>query len=388
MTAGNCLEFSLLLLVLSLNSSFKGAGAFAPPPSLAASTLKKARLYESPSHQVIDFVEPETKVAVKLVGVMHYNPASLALAKKTIIELAEQNKLGSVVVELCDLRWKSAKNINPVLASVISSDMVTAGELALSYNRPVVLGDQRISATMAYMQNAFKETLRDIIQPHNGGWQRIASDVTRGWSEVIRMENNYLGPLAILDPKLLAGAPFSVVKYPLSIAASSPVETAALVLLFVWSRQFRGVPTAQPHEIEWYQHLVPFGFRGLQDVLFARVMLKEILMRRNRYLSQSILDQCRLYRHKSSSKKGGWLSKFLHSEVGPSASSRPYIVYAPDSPIPPGTESDKTVVAIVGLWHCNGILKLMKERDLSLPASKVQGSQLSGSDKKLGLLPT
>ena len=40
--------------------------------------------------QLLEFEEPQTGVKVVLVGAMHYNPASIELAKETISRLGEE----------------------------------------------------------------------------------------------------------------------------------------------------------------------------------------------------------------------------------------------------------------------------------------------------------
>ena len=57
--------------------------------------------------QILDFIEPSTGVRVKLIGAMHYNPASIKLATDSINELAFDGKLGSIVIESCDIRWNA-----------------------------------------------------------------------------------------------------------------------------------------------------------------------------------------------------------------------------------------------------------------------------------------
>ena len=49
--------------------------------------------------QILDFIEPSTGVEVKLIGAMHYNPASIQLATDTINQLEKEGKLGSIIIE-------------------------------------------------------------------------------------------------------------------------------------------------------------------------------------------------------------------------------------------------------------------------------------------------
>lgn len=48
--------------------------------------------------QVLDFIEPKTGVQVKLIGAMHYNPASIKLATDSINALQAEGRLGSIII--------------------------------------------------------------------------------------------------------------------------------------------------------------------------------------------------------------------------------------------------------------------------------------------------
>merc|ERR1711865_609267 len=61
--------------------------------------------------QVLEFVEPTTNVTVVLIGSMHYNPASIDLVKRTVDQLGDEQKLGSVIIESCDIRWNKTQEI-------------------------------------------------------------------------------------------------------------------------------------------------------------------------------------------------------------------------------------------------------------------------------------
>merc|ERR1712238_132445 len=134
--------------------------------------------------QLLEFVEPTTNVTVLLIGSMHYNPASIELVEQTVERLGRDDKLGSVIIESCDIRWNKTQTImdkkNTKLqekqkakaeeesqasssSSIASSDavnitlnkddllgneMVAAWEVATKYQRPTVLGNQRINITI------------------------------------------------------------------------------------------------------------------------------------------------------------------------------------------------------------------------------------------------
>lgn len=313
--------------------------------------------------QLLEFSEPETDVTVKLVGVMHYNPVSSELAVDTIEELAQKDKLGSVVIEMCDVRWNANMQANPILASNLRSEMTAACDAAERYERPVILGDQRINITVSRMQTAFQETLSDLSFPIQG-WQRIARNITKTWEDgIIFWGENYLNAFAaVLDPKFLLGTPVSLFKYFLTYLAGYTAPT--LVMLGM----LRIIILADAHDIQNELTLVDYvgaaGFATLNSVAFGRILLKAIVQERNEILAKSILDQCRLYQTKTESiphpKKTG---RF------PSAQQRPsdIIVAAnskKDQAAIPKEKDGKAVVAVLGMVHCNGIAKLLMERQV------------------------
>merc|ERR1712238_344676 len=61
--------------------------------------------------QLLEFVEPTTNVTVLLIGSMHYNPASIELVEQTVEKLGREDKLGSVIIESCDIRWNKTQTI-------------------------------------------------------------------------------------------------------------------------------------------------------------------------------------------------------------------------------------------------------------------------------------
>jgi hypothetical protein len=141
----------------------------------------------SPAAQLLIFQEPQTNVTVVLVGSCHYNPVSVRLAADTVKELGKQNKLGSVVVESCDIRWNKTSELyaeKPFLKQLLNNEMRTACDAALSFNRPVVLGDQRINITSDALKESLKQTLLDLVTPPSG-WKRFSDEVTQAWEESV-----------------------------------------------------------------------------------------------------------------------------------------------------------------------------------------------------------
>jgi hypothetical protein len=327
--------------------------------------------------QLLEFVEPETGVTVKLVGSMHYNPTSIELATNTIQALAEKNELGSVIIESCDIRYDSSKTMSPFLKTILRSEMGAACDVALAYNRPVVLGDQRINITVANMKSAFQETLWDALQPLGGGWNRIVANITQAWEDASPNEAPYLTPLSFLDPQLLLTAPVSFFKYPLSYLTKSPVATLAfLSCVAVLSNPSEALAQSSTPDLTWYDVAASLGVATIETVVFARVILKEVLHDRNVVLADSILRQCRLYQRQqnrsnnkatSSGTKSAlspWSAFFSPSKAFATTVDDDHVVYVKSSGTMTATTggSPKTVVAVLGMAHCNGIKKILQER--------------------------
>jgi hypothetical protein len=359
---------SLAVLVVCLSSiwscrGFPGASlvkngviraAAAPTTSLKASST-------SSSPQVLEFQEPTTGVTVKLVGCMHYNPASIQLTEDVINDLARDNKLGSVVIESCDIRWNQTNALPKRIQQLLQSEMKAASELASqTYQVPVVLGDQRINITLASLKRGCQETVADLFMPWNGGWYRLWSNITAAREEALPFGDPYLNAFAFLDPKLLLASPVSFIKYPLSYFFKAPLRTTvALTGLFLLNAEADAtmVTVDQMTVGDWAGSLT---VSLLEIALFGRVFLKELLADRNVLLARNILEQCKLYQATSNrnAQKAytttGRLSS-LWSTLGQSSSPSSNMDSSND-------QQDKAVVAVLGMAHCNGIMKLLKEK--------------------------
>jgi len=339
------------VLGLALSCLVSCCHPFSPGPVLPARSPGVPPLRS----QVLDFVEPTTGVRVKLVGAMHYNPASIQLAVDSINDLAAAGQLGSIVIESCDIRWNATME-NELMKDALLSEMKAAHDLGIQYGRPVVLGDQRINVTVAALKSGAKEAVLDLAQPWNGGWGRLAASISAAREEALPFGDRFLGLGSYFDAQLLAASPVSLVKYPLSYAIKSPVFAAAVGVLILLggadsSDAYVG-DTASATDI-----LESLVLSTLEFVIFGRIFLKELLQDRNVILADSILEQCRNY--DGTGGGGGWLDALLRTG-GDRATGA---VYAPDS-IAGRPERGKTVVAVLGLAHCNGIKKLLTETEM------------------------
>ena len=305
--------------------------------------------------QILDFVEPTTGVNVRLIGAMHYNPASIQLATDSINELASENKLGSIIIESCDIRWNATME-NQLVKDALLSEMKAAHDLGMEYNRPVVLGDQRINITVAQLKNGAKEAVLDLVQPWNGGWNRLYTSISDARKEAVPVGDKYLGSESFFDPKLLAAAPISMIKYPLSYFVKSPAFALAVGALIILGNAEDSSAYGLAEPLSTTDLLQSLFLSVLETVIFARIFLKELLADRNEVLAENILEQCRNY--EASGNNDDFLARLFQAQSNEDRSSG--AVYAPGSVLG-RPEDGKTVVAVLGLAHCNGIRKILDE---------------------------
>lgn len=361
----------------------------------------------TPAPQLLQFQEPLTNVTVVLVGSMHYNPTSIRLASQTVQQLGQQNRLGSVLIESCDLRWNKTLELyatKPFLKSILGNEMRAAQEQAFAFNQPVVLGDQRINITTAAMKESFKQTILDLVTPPSG-WRRFKEEFDDAWEDAVpNGDSQYLSPLAFFDPRLLLALPVSLVKYPLSFLVRDPLPTSIFFAVFFGlsfvttggvsaADDYGSLATAVDNtEFTTYTLIEVVGnlfFALLETVVFARLLLKPLLADRNVILAENILQQCKIYETTNGNTKsntvttpgggvGGWFG-FLTGNTGTkttggggtTAPSIPMddIIYAPGSVLDNiqgddanGDGNEKVVVAVLGMAHLNGVMKLLKEQ--------------------------
>jgi hypothetical protein len=334
---------------------FSGGSLVSSRVHYATTTALQASSTSS-SPQVLEFQEPTTGVTVKLVGCMHYNPASIQLTEDVINELARDNRLGSVVIESCDIRWNQTNALPKRIQQLLQSEMKAASELASNtYQLPVILGDQRINITVASLKQGCQETVVDLLTPWNGGWSRLWSNITAAREEALPFGDPYLNAFAFLDPKLLLAAPVSLVKYPLSYFFKAPLKTTVtMTALFLLNTEADAtmVTLDQMTVGDWAGSLT---VSLVEIALFGRVFLKELLADRNLLLARSILEQCKLYQATG------------NVQTAPTTAGRFSFVWnilgqSPTKMASSNDQQDKAVVAVLGMAHCNGIMKLLKEK--------------------------
>lgn len=244
---------------------------------------------------------------------------------------------------------------NELVRDALLSEMKAAHDLGMKYQRPVVLGDQRINITVAQLKNGAKEAVLDLVQPWNGGWERLFESISIARKEAVPVGEGFLGLESFFDPKLLGASPISFIKYPVSYLVKSPVFASAVIALILLGgvADSDAAVTGGASATDLLESVV---LSILETIIFARIFLRELLQERNVVLADSILEQCRNYEAKSN---GGWLDSIFSSDGGGDKSTG--AVYAPGS-VAGKPEDGKVVVAVLGLAHCNGIKKLLIEQ--------------------------
>ena len=372
-----CATAVTLLLSVSM------ANAFVAHPKSWSNRCAGSGQRSSALSGVLEFVEPETGVTVRLIGSMHYNPASIQLTADSIRELQADGRLGSVLIESCPSRWNTTLNndLPEFVTNLLMSEMRMAHDLALEFGRPVILGDQEIEVTVDRMKQSIGETARGLISPQQ--WKGLAANLTEAWSTAVPSGPQYLGATALLNPKLLLAAPVSFFKYPLSYIVKDPV-TAVLVLGFIFGTDAASAaalsqPTTvldqtvqvflNPSAYDYSLTDAAVDFLGsvLELILFGRLFLQVLLVERNQILARNILQQCRYYQSSSPPSRQkkqsvlDWMSSLgQRLRLGSATASIPY---AESSPAPSKLKgkNDAVVVAVLGMAHVNGIRKLLEE---------------------------
>lgn len=298
----------------------------------------------------------------------------------------------------------------------LGNEMRAAWEIASQYNRPTVLGDQQINITIDALKASLKETAIDLVSGP-AGWKRSRDEIAENWKKTIPIQSSgdndndsdndegsqYLNAFAFFDPRLLISLPVSLVKYPLSFLVKDPIPVGT-VFAIIAALNFYGDGTGDmgimgdsssfsmdnlfvAKDYPWTDYVISTVVAILETVVFARLLLKPLLAERNEILAKSVLDQCKLYSTTStttttngngSNVLGSWFERLFSSS---SASSSNSLISADDAIIyVPGSDPEtmrrtrrmtsssadenegKIVVAVLGMAHCNGVMKLLKEQ--------------------------
>jgi hypothetical protein len=324
-------------------------------------------MMESQQSQILTFIEPTTGTRVALVGAMHYNPMSIALASSTCEKYVESEQLHSVIVESCPTRWEKTLTSQPTGSfkrKLFNNEMQAAADVATRNNLPVVLGDQDIAATNKRMGQTFKQSVVDLFTPWNGGWTSLYNDISEAGKLALPTGDQYLGTKSFFNVGLLLAAPVSLVRYPLSFMVKSPAvgipAVVGLVYALLNSGDSQFVGTTVVERVQ--EVLTSATIFGVESAVLARVFLVALLAERNEILAASILAECRkaagtaAVKVKPSPGAGQFWAMLSggnsNSGSGNSDSAKQ------------GTQNgaEKVVVAVLGAAHVNGIRLLLEQQ--------------------------
>ena len=147
-----------------------------------------------------------------------------------------------------------------------------------------------------------------------------------------------------------------MIKYPLSYFVKSPAFALAVGALIILGNAEDSSAYGLAEPLSTTDLLQSLFLSVLETVIFARIFLKELLADRNEVLAENILEQCRNY--EASGNNDDFLARLFQAQSNEDRSSG--AVYAPGSVLG-RPEDGKTVVAVLGLAHCNGIRKILDE---------------------------
>ena len=270
---------------------------------------------------------------VTIVGCMHYNPASIALAARCV---EESPRLGAVVVESCESRWRRTQELSPrgsvVREYVLPSEMLAAADVAEARGVPLSLGDVDVKDFTPRLRELLAESLADLASP--AGWKRTYDDLRRGLRlafDVSDLEGDAIGFGDFAKPDLLLGFFVSLARYPAAAAVKAPAPFLALAS--VLGLGFSALETAaadadalaaageeSPATMALGAFLLALDV--LMPIVFARLLLVAFLEERNVRLARSITEAA--------------------------------------------TREQGDVVAVLGALHVNGVARLLKTRDAAV----------------------
>jgi pheromone shutdown protein TraB len=326
--AMNYLFQKLLILVITLNFFQIGYSFVCKTPI----SIRKHSIQMNDDPQVLTFREPLSGVIVKLVGSMHYNPTSIALAEKVVETSAMEGRLRAVLIESCPTRWEKMKSrsdysfSNTLLKNLFNNEMRSASNTATKYNIPTILADQEISQVNKAIQSSLGETFKELLFPFNGGWSRFASKLINDISLSLPVGTNYLGIRDYLDPNLLIMTPISLFRYILALIVKSPIVGIVLYgFLYVLpslSLTLDVNSISEQPSVNISDMLSSASVSLLETLILSRVFLSALLTKRNIIIAAYIQRVC------------GKIAQSVDTNT-----------------------KDLEVVAVLGMAHCNGVMK-------------------------------
>lgn len=227
---------------------------------------------------------------------------------------------------------------------------------------------------------AFKSTLIDLLTLPFGGWQRISTDISTAlkasFPSAAVSNDLYMGYKDFFDAKLLLAAPVSLIRYPLALLIKAPIAAVPLTLLLYATyttsmssyqdTMMSMMTTSSLQDPEYPGVILSYLLESLTDVLItgvivaleltvlSRILLIAILQERNVVLADNIRRECQrllLQRTNASPDSRNWFEKLIN--VKPTTRQ---LTLSESS-------KEKVIIAVLGMAHCNGVKKLLTERE-------------------------
>lgn len=284
---------------------------------------------------MLKFTDVKSGRDVVLVGVMHFNPVSIQAVERVVADLAGARDLGAILVESCPARWATAEEDAQVASG--DDEMQVAAALAEANGCGFALADQDIDVTSGRLAQLCKLSLIQLFTPLSGGWQHLGRDLASGWAALQPADGDGVTSLAFVDGQLLLGAPVALRRWlssnpevvALLVGAAAVLGAADGAALFIG-----GGDPVYPWEVtslDAVLELLPsVGIALVESVLLMRILLVGLVEERNHVLarhiraaSMQVLTPPRAVRQRGGGKDG------------------------------------RTVVAVMGLAHLNGVKQLL-----------------------------
>lgn len=293
---------TLLLSTLAPAASLRAVTR--TPVLLRRPPITPPALHASAEGAILRCRDLKTSADVTLVGTMHYNPASIELARTAVLDAAERGSLTAVMIESCPTRWNRTLTEQPagsLLRKIFDNEMQAAAEAGEEFGAELVLADQPIEDTGRRLGSLLSLTLVQLLTPWKGGWTAIADDFSAGLSELSAPDG--IGVTDLLRADVLLSSPIALVRYPVAILARYPL----LLGFFVGASAVSGylgsgadgaavdeaTRLAMLDDGEYLREVAAaIGFAILETVVLGRVMLVGLIEERNFVLARNIRRAC------------------------------------------------------------------------------------------------
>ena len=265
--------------------------------STSSSSSSSDPIKPTPNKQVITV--RHKNINCILVGTMHYNPHSIAIARDTVRNLRESQALGGVVLETCEKRWEKTQSFQPpgsFMRKLLDNEFQAAAEEAGT--SAIILGDQPIADLGTSMKALAKQTLLDLGTPWDGGWARYTDDISKAVKrEVKAAKGGVESPAEVFDTNLLLNVPVSLFRYPLAWLLKSPKLMVPLTTFWLTIAALPGAVESIPDltaqsEAESLVTDLFLVLDFLQLTLLSRIFLVALLRDRNDILAASVSAAC------------------------------------------------------------------------------------------------